>query len=166
MRRGVVLPVLVVVAACHGRRSRESNADGGWATPFAELADARADERDNGFDGIAIAPMGDAGEPAAGATETGGLTPEQVQSVVRAHLGGVRACFDVEVRDNPSLTGGVTIRWVIAPDGSVQSSSIAGNTTRSARVASCVQRQVGAWHFPATDSTTNVSYPFVYVGSR
>lgn len=94
------------------------------------------------------------------------LTPAQVQRVVQMHLGAVRACFELEARNNPGFKGGVTIGWSIAPDGHVAGASVAGNSSGSARAANCVLNRVREWHFPSSEGTTNTSYPFVYVGSK
>ena len=93
----------------------------------------------------------------------GGLGPDQVQRVVMAHLGAVRACYESEAQRNPSLKGGVVLEWQIQPDGSVTAAGVASSTINNARVEGCVVRQLKGWHFPASDSQTIVpSYPFKF----
>ena len=99
------------------------------------------------------------GAPAA----HGGLSPEQVRRVVVAHTGALRACYETEASRNPNLHGGVTAAWHINPDGSVANASMASTTMNNPRVEGCVIRQVKTWHFPTSDSPTEVgSYPFKF----
>jgi len=96
-------------------------------------------------------------------TAHGGLSPEQIRRVVMAHQGALRACYDMELGRNPNLRGGVTMTWNIDPGGSVASAGIAGSTIHNARVEGCVLRQVKSWHFPSSESATNVAeYPFKF----
>jgi hypothetical protein len=96
-------------------------------------------------------------------TAHGGLSPEQVRRVVMAHTGALRACYETEASRNPNLHGGVTVAWKIQPDGSVLNPALAGTTMNNPRVEGCVVRQVRAWHFPTSDSATDVaSYPFKF----
>jgi hypothetical protein len=96
-------------------------------------------------------------------TAHGGLSAEQIRRVVMAHQGALRACYDSELARNPSLKGGVTMTWNIEPAGSVASAGVAGSTIGNDRVSGCVLRQVKSWHFPVSESPTNVAaYPFKF----
>ncbi|HEX7665491.1 MAG TPA: AgmX/PglI C-terminal domain-containing protein [Polyangiaceae bacterium] len=93
----------------------------------------------------------------------GGLSPDQIQRVVRAHEGALRACYENEAARNPNLHGGVVVTWNIDPPGSVSSASMVSSTMANARVEGCVLRQVKTWHFPTSDSATNVqAFPFKF----
>ncbi|HSQ65703.1 MAG TPA: AgmX/PglI C-terminal domain-containing protein, partial [Polyangiaceae bacterium] len=93
----------------------------------------------------------------------GGLSPEQIRRVVMAHQGALRACYDSELARNPQLRGGVTMTWNIEPGGTVTRASVASSTIGNARVEGCVQRQVKSWHFPVSESPTDVAaYPFKF----
>lgn len=90
-----------------------------------------------------------------------GLGVEQVRRVVVAHVPALRACYDAELRVKPGLRGGVTMTWVVAPDGSVSSARVGSSTINDARVEDCIVRLVSSWRFPASDGVTNVSaFPF------
>ncbi len=53
--------------------------------------------------------------------------------------------------------------WNIDPGGGVASAGVAGSTIGNDRVTGCVQRQVKSWHFPVSESPTNVAaYPFKF----
>jgi len=94
-------------------------------------------------------------------SSTGGLSGEQIRRVVKAHEGGLRACYESEAQRNPNLRGGVTVAWQIDASGSVSGASLSGSTLSNPRVEGCIIRQVKAWHFPTSDAPTNVaSYPF------
>jgi hypothetical protein len=96
-------------------------------------------------------------------TAHGGLSPEQIRRVVMAHQGALRACYDSELARNPNLKGGVTMTWNIDPSGGVASAGVAGSTIGNERVSGCVLRQVKSWHFPVSESPTNVAaYPFKF----
>lgn len=97
------------------------------------------------------------------AAARGGLSAEQIQRVVRAHQGALRACYESEAQRNPNLRGGVTATWKIEPGGSVVSASIVNTTLNNPRVEGCVVRQLKAWKYPASDSSTDVTaFPFKF----
>jgi hypothetical protein len=92
----------------------------------------------------------------------GGLSPEQVRRVVMAHIGALRACYEVEAQKNPKLKGSVTVAWTIDSSGGVAGAAVAGTTLGNARVEGCVVRQVRGWRFPASDGSTSTSFPFAF----
>lgn len=103
------------------------------------------------------------GVSAGAAQAKGGLSPDQVQRVVRARTGALRACFESEAQRDPNLKGGVTVQWHIEPGGGVTSASVASSTLKNPRVEGCVLRQVKSWKFPTADAPTTVSaYPFKF----
>jgi hypothetical protein len=100
---------------------------------------------------------------AGAAAAHGGLSGDQVRRVVIAHLGAVRACYEMEAQRNPSLKGGVTVMWNIDPSGGVTSASVASTSLGNPRVEGCVVRQVRSWHFPKSDAPTIVGgFPFKF----
>jgi hypothetical protein len=82
--------------------------------------------------------------------------------VVVAHSGALQACYEIEAQKDPSLRGGVTAAWTIDASGGVTSANLAGSTIHNARVEGCVLRQVRTWHFPASDGTSQATFPFVF----
>ncbi|HVH43708.1 MAG TPA: AgmX/PglI C-terminal domain-containing protein [Labilithrix sp.] len=100
---------------------------------------------------------------AGGASTKGGLSREQIQRVVMAHIGAVRACYETEAQRNPGLKGGVTLVWQIDPGGNVTSASVGGSTLSNPRVEGCVLRQVQRWKFPTSEQATTVGgFPFKF----
>jgi len=82
-----------------------------------------------------------------------------VRRVVVAHEGALRACYESEAQRNPNVHGGVTVSWQIDPGGTVTANpSVQSSTLSNPRVEGCILRQVHAWKFPTSDSTTSVNY--------
>jgi hypothetical protein len=95
----------------------------------------------------------------------GSLSKEQINKVVRAHLAGVKYCYEKELQRKTSLAGGVDIFWVIQPDGTVSKASVKGSTMSDAAVEGCIVRQVKQWQFPKAPGQTIVGrYPFIFKG--
>jgi hypothetical protein len=92
----------------------------------------------------------------------GGLSPEQIRRVVVAHKGALQACYEIEAQKDPSLRGGVTAAWTIDAGGSVTSATLVSSTIRNARVEGCVLRQVHNWHFPASEGSSQATFPFTF----
>ena len=59
----------------------------------------------------------------AGDTD-GSLSKEQINKVVRAHLAGIKYCYEKELQHKASLSGGIDIFWVIQPDGTVSKANV------------------------------------------
>jgi hypothetical protein len=100
-----------------------------------------------------------------GGETDGSLSKEQINKVVRAHLAGVKYCYEKELQHKSSLAGGVDVFWVIQPDGAVQKASIKSTTMGDAAVEGCILRQVKQWQFPKAPGQTIVGrYPFIFKG--
>ena len=119
----------------------------------------------------AVAPPPDLGaEILEGGTEVrGSLSRDVIRSVVRAHLGEVRSCYEEGLRTDPNLAGRVTVSFVIGPTGAVQTASVGSSTLVSATDAdelagACIARAVRSWLFPTPEGggIVSVNYPFVF----
>jgi hypothetical protein len=78
----------------------------------------------------------------------GRLPPEVIQQVVRQHYGRFRACYEAGLGRNPTLTGRVSARFVIAEDGTVSRVGNAGSTVPDAEVVHCVLALFPRMRFP------------------
>lgn len=87
----------------------------------------------------------------------GGLTREQIRSVIARHRPEVRFCYEQGLIGRPELQGRVTVGFQISQDGHVSASSAQG----MAGVDTCVAQAVQRWQFPASPGPTAVSYPFI-----
>ena len=102
----------------------------------------------------------------SGAGDTdGSLSKEQINKVVRAHLAGVKYCYEKELQRKASLSGGIDIFWVIQPDGTVSKANVKTSTMNDTAVEGCIVRQVKQWQFPKAPAQTIVGrYPFIFKG--
>jgi hypothetical protein len=95
----------------------------------------------------------------------GSLSKEAIAKVVRAHMAGVKYCYEKELQHKSGLAGGVDIFWVIQPDGSVSKANIKTSALGDAAVEGCILRQVKQWQFPKAPGQTIVArYPFIFKG--
>jgi hypothetical protein len=94
----------------------------------------------------------------------GGLGKEQIRRTIQRHVNEVRHCYERALQSNPSLSGRVTVQFLIAPTGAVQSAvPVAGRSDLgSADATACVASAVQRWDFPQAAAPTMVTYPFVF----
>jgi hypothetical protein len=90
------------------------------------------------------------------------LGSEKIKSIISARIPQVRACYERELKTDSTLEGKVTAGWTIRPDGSVASVRIKKNTTGNQSLAPCIKKSVARWRFPASRSSSDVEYPFVF----
>ncbi|MDB4966124.1 MAG: putative abductin-like protein [Myxococcales bacterium] len=95
------------------------------------------------------------------ASVRGSCDRDLVRRVVRAHINEVRFCYERRLQSEPTLTGRVEARFVVAPDGHVAASSASG---MSGDVAACVAAAIARWQFARC--VAEVHYPFVFVPIR
>jgi hypothetical protein len=94
--------------------------------------------------------------------QPGRLPPKLIQSVVRAHYGAFRHCYEAGLGRNPRLAGRIGIRFVIARDGRVSRSSITENTLADCQVAACVRDEFRGMTFPPPEGgIVTVVYPIM-----
>ena len=92
----------------------------------------------------------------------GGLSRESVRRVIRQHLNEVRFCYEQGLAERPDLAGRVTVTFLVAPTGTVSTSSVTSSTIEDRRVDQCVATAVRRWTFPSADGATLVTYPLVF----
>src|SRR6478609_4710220 len=74
-----------------------------------------------------------------GATQVNGrLPPEVIQRVVRQNFGRYRLCYEKGLAKNPTLSGRVTVKFVIDRAGAVTSAADGGSDMTDKTVVSCV----------------------------
>ena len=81
-------------------------------------------------------------------TVNGRLPKEVVQRIVRQRFGSFRLCYADGLRNNPSLAGRVTTRFVIDPGGHVSTTQDSGSDMPDQNVVQCVVRAFGNIDFP------------------
>lgn len=94
----------------------------------------------------------------------GGLTPEQVRSVVMGNVHGFQACYERALATDASIQGGVTISFSVAPDGALKGASVSSSSLGNPKVEECMLSEFEKLRFPAAQKQTNASFPFVFKG--
>lgn len=101
--------------------------------------------------------------PSVEATGQGTLDKDAIRQAMLAHKGHVKACYDAQLKGNPSLKGRLMVRFVIGTDGRVQKSEVSSSTLSAPAVEGCVAKAVGAIVFPKpTGGSVVVNYPLVF----
>lgn len=72
----------------------------------------------------------------------------RVTAVVRQNYGGLRECYNRQLRSNPTLRGAVTAEWVIQPNGNVGQISTAGPVARDRTFKTCFESSLSHLRFP------------------
>ncbi|MFN7147241.1 MAG: AgmX/PglI C-terminal domain-containing protein, partial [Myxococcota bacterium] len=94
----------------------------------------------------------------------GALDKALVDQVVKRNMAQIRYCYQRELTKNPSLGGKVTVKFVIAKDGSVSTASTKSSTLANAAVESCINGRFLRFQFPEPKGggIVVVSYPFLF----
>ena len=102
--------------------------------------------------------------PRYGAPETNGrLAAEVIQRIVRLNDGRYRSCYENGLRDNPSLQGRVTVKFMIDRSGAVAVAAEGGSDIPDERVRRCVVSAFYSLSFPQPENgTVTVVYPIVF----
>jgi hypothetical protein len=97
-----------------------------------------------------------------GAEGMGCLDKELIRKVIRANLGGVRACYQHALTRVPSLEGKVSVKFSIGLEGNVPSSALAQSTVGNSQLESCVVDRMRVLQFPRSRGIAVVTYPFIF----
>jgi hypothetical protein len=96
-------------------------------------------------------------------TTNGDIDKAMIRRIVRSHLNEVRSCYNAGLAKNPNLQGRVEVNFVILGSGSVGTSVVTGNGTKSPQVGKCIAKSVKRWKFPrrgGSSGAVTVKYPF------
>lgn len=102
-----------------------------------------------------------------GADSTGGgneVDAGAVARIIRGQLGGIRACYERELRNNPALAGLLEVSFTIGESGRITRISAAGPVASAApSVGSCVSRRLQGLVFPSPeDGSVDFKFPFTF----
>jgi TonB family protein len=86
-----------------------------------------------------------------------------VVRLIQQRRSAIQACYERELRQNPTLQGRVSVALTIQESGSVSGVRAAENSTGSDAVASCVVRVVQGFRFTTGPEGGSVSYTFPFV---
>lgn len=101
--------------------------------------------------------------PVGMTTMNGRLPSEVIQRIVRQNYGRFRVCYEAGLRSNPSLTGRVSVRFVIGRDGGVSQVGNAGSDMPDSSVIQCVSSAFYGLSFPEPQGgIVTVVYPIMF----
>jgi hypothetical protein len=93
----------------------------------------------------------------------GRIPPEVIQRIVRQNYGRFRVCYENGLRTNPSLTGRVSVRFVIGRDGAVYQVGNAGSDMPNSAVVQCVASSFYGLSFLQPEGgIVTVVYPIMF----
>ena len=94
----------------------------------------------------------------------GALDKSLIDRVIKRHMNQIKYCYQRELTKNPNLGGKITVKFVIAKDGSVSKASTKKSTMGNSTVESCINRRFHRFKFPEPKGggIVIVSYPFIF----
>lgn len=91
----------------------------------------------------------------------GQLDASRVAGLIRGQVGGIRSCYERALRNNPTLSGRVTVRFTIGTTGRVTGSPSADGLDSNPEVGSCISGIIRRLVFPSPDGgSVTFSFPF------
>jgi TonB family protein len=94
--------------------------------------------------------------------ESSSIDKAMLARVVKGRLRSIQACYEKELKRNPSLKGRIVVRFTIGTTGRVTSVDIDENSLNG-EVANCIRTTIRFWTFPVKpEEEVPVSYPFVF----
>ncbi|MFL5356489.1 adventurous gliding motility protein GltG [Archangium sp.] len=118
----------------------------------------------SGVGGLSGKQSVDVGIAAEDATVTGSLDKELIRQVIQRNKNQIRFCYESLLNRFPKLGGKVSIRFTIASEGNVVTSSVAQSTAGNPELEQCVAGRVRTWAFPKPKGggSVVVTYPFIF----
>lgn len=94
----------------------------------------------------------------------GALDRSVIEAVVKRNRAQIQYCYQRELTKNPNLAGSVTVKFVIARDGTVSTATTKSTTLRNELVEACINARFMRFQFPEPrgGGIVVVSYPFVF----
>jgi hypothetical protein len=98
-----------------------------------------------------------------GQPEVGDADKPVIRRFIKRNIAAVETCYEQAVANHPGLTGTVHASFVIAPDGTVSSSTATGLDPTA---ASCIAAAIQHIQFPTPSGggSITVNYPFIFDG--
>ncbi|QRO00985.1 adventurous gliding motility protein GltG [Archangium violaceum] len=118
----------------------------------------------SGVGGLGGKQSVEVGIAAEDATVSGSLDKELIRQVIQRNKGQIRFCYESLLNRYPKLGGKVSIRFTIASEGNVVTSSVAQSTAGNSELEQCVAGRVRTWSFPKPKGggSVVVTYPFLF----
>ena len=132
----------------------------------SEGGDGLAGLLGGGGGGIATKAKGNIKTPTARDIDMGGSgsrSESDIMKVVRQRTPGLRHLYNKFLKNKPGFQGKITLKFSIAPDGSVSSISIVSSTTGYGEFDASIKNAVSNWMFNKVDfGSTTVKIPFTF----
>jgi hypothetical protein len=93
----------------------------------------------------------------------GDVDKKMVKAVIRRRMGGLKACYEKELRAKPNLSGRMSFSIEVAVIGRVTRVSVDTDTVGDPKVASCVKAKIKSWRFPVEDAEEPAEVTFSVV---
>lgn len=87
---------------------------------------------------------------------------EVIRQVIGRNQAAVRSCYQKGLVKNPSLAGKVTVRFQVGTSGTVGDVAAEAEGFKAPDVVECVRKAVGEMRFPPAQTTSAVTYPFIF----
>ena len=98
-----------------------------------------------------------------GTVDSGAIDRSQLDAFVRARIGGLRACYEPELRIDPRREGTVRVRFVVRTNGDVSDVAVVRDGLQSPAMVACLARILRTWTTPFRPSVAvPVEVPFVF----
>ncbi len=119
---------------------------------------------------VGVSARGGAGLKAPSASdidmgqESGARSTESILRVIRTHTPGLRHTYNKYLKTNPGFKGKVTMKFTIAPSGSIIELVVVASTTGVSDFDSEIRDQIKSWKFESVKSKANdkVTVPFTF----
>lgn len=94
----------------------------------------------------------------------GALDKSLIDAVIKRNMNQIRYCYQRELTKNPALGGKITVKFVIAKDGTVSSATTKTSTMNNPAVENCINGRFMRFQFPEPKGggIVIVSYPFIF----
>lgn len=101
--------------------------------------------------------------PTANDSVQGDLEFELISQTLNDNIGGIKFCYELGLKRNPTLSGKVEVEFTIDEDGRVSDASVKSSTLKDKRVEDCIIRKLRSLKFPQpSGGKITVKYPFVF----
>jgi len=74
--------------------------------------------------------------------------PSQWMRYIKQRSTAITACYERELKHNPTLKGRVTVHFTVATDGRPREIDVSPDTLRSHEVTACIEGVIRRWIFP------------------
>lgn len=93
----------------------------------------------------------------------GCMDKDLIRKVIASHRDQIRYCYELSLQQAPSLAGKVSVKFLVAANGTVSTAQVEQNSTNDA-LGQCLVSRVRTWQFPVPRGGGGylVTYPFVF----